>query len=178
MNKIHNLNIECWLKSKYMRVIQSTFTKTNPQKYSNRGRRYWIRLWTCSSHNNFWSICLIAPNIVQQMLLDRGWSFLIVRSGDQCLCEIGCIALQVFRFNHPFLLSIIISHDSERWFYLWTMKTLQLSRACTTFEKIRKFFFPPMIFIYWNLLFYFWKWDFNVKLPYFWGGHIPLVQLH
>ena len=30
VNKIHIINIVCWLKSKYIRVIQSNFTKTTP----------------------------------------------------------------------------------------------------------------------------------------------------
>ena len=37
VNKIHNVNIVYWLKSKYMRVIQSKFTKTNRQNFSKWG---------------------------------------------------------------------------------------------------------------------------------------------
>ena len=37
VNKIHNVNIVYWLKSKYMRVIQLKFTKTNPIFFSKRG---------------------------------------------------------------------------------------------------------------------------------------------
>ena len=51
VNKIHNVNIVYWLKSKYMRVIQLKFTNTNtnPNFFSKRGgarpaRRSWIRL--------------------------------------------------------------------------------------------------------------------------------------
>ena len=51
VNKIHNVNIVYWLKPKYMRVIQSKFTKTNPYFFfktgggGRGGRRSWIRLW-------------------------------------------------------------------------------------------------------------------------------------
>ena len=38
VNKIHNVNIVYWLKSKYMRVIQLKFTKTNPNFFQNGGR--------------------------------------------------------------------------------------------------------------------------------------------
>ena len=48
VNKIHNVNIVYWLKSKYMRVIQLKFTKTNPIFFFKTGgegaRRSWIRL--------------------------------------------------------------------------------------------------------------------------------------
>ena len=52
VNKIHNINIVNWLKSKYMRVIQSKFTTTNPNFFQNGGgarpaRRSWIRLCIC-----------------------------------------------------------------------------------------------------------------------------------
>ena len=39
VNKIHNVNIVYWQKSKYMRVIQSKFTKTNLLVFSKRGAR-------------------------------------------------------------------------------------------------------------------------------------------
>ena len=40
VNKLHVVNIVCWLKSsKYIRVIQSNFTKTTPNFFSNRGAR-------------------------------------------------------------------------------------------------------------------------------------------
>ena len=39
VNKIHNVNIVYWLKSKYMRVIQLKFTKTNPNFFQNGGAR-------------------------------------------------------------------------------------------------------------------------------------------
>ena len=49
VDKIHTVKIVYWLKSKYFRVIQSKFTKTNPKFFSKRGgarpaRRSWIRL--------------------------------------------------------------------------------------------------------------------------------------
>ena len=38
-NKIHNVHIAFLLQLKYMRVMQSKFTKTNPKIFSNRGAR-------------------------------------------------------------------------------------------------------------------------------------------
>ena len=38
-NKVHIVNIVWWLQLQYMRVIQSKFTNTNPQKISNSGAR-------------------------------------------------------------------------------------------------------------------------------------------
>ena len=38
VNKIHNINTDYLLKSKYMCVIQSNFTKTNPNFFQNGGR--------------------------------------------------------------------------------------------------------------------------------------------
>ena len=37
VNKIHNINIVNWVKSKYMRVIQSKFTTPNPNFFQNGG---------------------------------------------------------------------------------------------------------------------------------------------
>ena len=34
-NKIHIVNIACWPQLKYLRVMQSKFTKTNPTNFSN-----------------------------------------------------------------------------------------------------------------------------------------------
>ena len=39
VNKIHIVNVVCWLKSRYMRVIQSKFTKNKPQFFSKPGAR-------------------------------------------------------------------------------------------------------------------------------------------
>ena len=39
VNKIHIVNIVYWLKSKYMRVIQSNFTKTPPPQFFQTGGR-------------------------------------------------------------------------------------------------------------------------------------------
>ena len=33
LNEIHTVNIDCRLQVKYMRVTQSKFTKTNPEKF-------------------------------------------------------------------------------------------------------------------------------------------------
>ena len=55
VNKIHNINIVYFLKSKYILVIQSKFTKTNPYFFSKGGggrpaRRSWIRLCSPRLH--------------------------------------------------------------------------------------------------------------------------------
>ena len=41
VNKIHLENIVCWLKSNYMRVLQSKLKKTNPKDFQNRGAHAW-----------------------------------------------------------------------------------------------------------------------------------------
>ena len=38
-NKIHIVNMACWLKLKFINVMQSKFTKINPKLFSNRGAR-------------------------------------------------------------------------------------------------------------------------------------------
>ena len=51
-NKRHIINIACWLQLKYMRVMQSKFTKTPPVFFQTGGAhpviRSWIRL--CFEH--------------------------------------------------------------------------------------------------------------------------------
>ena len=65
----------CWLQIKYMRVMQSNFTKNKPNKFFKRGgarpvSRSWIRLWTLTVDA---TILILLPTLVSRALSCANW---------------------------------------------------------------------------------------------------------
>ena len=61
VNKIHNLNIVYWLKSKYMRIIQSKFTKKQTRKRACPGSAFVpCQMWF-ERINEPWTFAIPSP---------------------------------------------------------------------------------------------------------------------